>query len=180
MPGPIAVCMYWCQWADSLEQTGLRSGLMSFMCPSSRAFEQHLLSKLTTLLIHCACQHVPSRSGESNTLSPTSVLRYSEWKWPGEVDSCSYVPTESLRREDTICMTCHYSYSLIYMNILMWLWTVIIMRFSPIKSSHEPMDIQFLYGMWQRDYFHSPPTVITPTYRMLWALIMQISCAYIT
>lgn len=78
MPGPTAVCRYWCQWADSLKQTGLRSRLMSFICPSSRAFKQHLLSELTTLLIHCACQHVPSRYRESNTLSPTSVLGYSE------------------------------------------------------------------------------------------------------
>lgn len=65
LPGTTTV-WYWCQSLYPLEQMGLRLGLMRFMCPSSRAFEQRSLSKVTALLIHLACQHVPSRSRDSN------------------------------------------------------------------------------------------------------------------
>lgn len=65
LPGTTTV-WFWCQWADPRERTGLRLGLMRFMRPSSRAFKQRLLSKVTTLLIHNACQHVRSWSRDSN------------------------------------------------------------------------------------------------------------------
>lgn len=65
LPGTTTV-WFWCQWADPRERTGLRLGLMRFMRPSSRAFKQRLLSKVTTLLIHNACQHVQSWSRDSN------------------------------------------------------------------------------------------------------------------
>lgn len=43
----------------------LRLGLMRWRRPSLRALQQHFLGKVTASLIHFACQHVPSRSGDS-------------------------------------------------------------------------------------------------------------------